>query len=148
MNDIVFNAIKQYISLQDDSSQSQKLTRKSQSSCVSLQKLQEIIVKLKQQKLKCYEKYAAGDLSKEKYLDQKRDLDARIARAETDISNWSDDLYDEENAIHSEFEAACKAYREQNVLTNEMAKAFIDRIVIGEDGSMNIVWRFEDIFAE
>ena len=148
MNNIVFNAIKQYILLQDESSQSQKLTRKSQSSCVSLQKLQESIAKLKQQKLKCYEKYAAGDLSKEKYLDQKRDLDAQVARVETEISNWSDDIYDEENAIHSEFEAACKAYREQNVLTNEMAKAFIDRIVIGEDGSMNIVWRFEDIFAE
>ncbi len=148
MNDIVFNAIKQYMELQEQTAQSKRMTRALQSSYTSLQKLQETVVKLKQQKLKCYEKYAAGDLSRDDYLGQKRSLDARISDTETEISHWSDDLCEEEDGIHSEFEAACNAYKDQDVLTNEMAKAFIDRIIIDEDGSMNIVWRFEDIFAE
>ena len=148
MNEIVFQAIKQYMSLQEQSAQSKKMSKVLQNNSVSLQKLQETTAKLKQQKLKCYEKYAAGDLSKEDYLEQKRILDAGISETEKDIANWSDNLCEEEDGIHSEFEAACNVYKEQDVLTNEMAKAFIKEIIIDEDGSMNIVWRFEDIFAE
>ena len=117
----------------------------------SIAGLQEEIARLKQDKLKLYEKYCADRLNRNAYLAEKTVIDERIAKLETDISSSEErvsGLEEQSPEVSSELEAACVAFQKESVLTYDMAHAFVDRIVVYAEGNIEIKWRFKDIFAE
>mgnify|MGYP002624596958 FL=1 len=113
--------------------------------------LQEEISRLKQDKLKLYEKYCADKLDRNAYLAEKTAIDERMAKLETDISSTEErvsGLEEQSPEISSELEAACVTFLNETALTYDMAHAFVDRIVVYAEGNTEIRWRFKDIFAE
>lgn len=74
----------------------------------------------------------------------KRSRKEKISASEDKVSN----LEDLSPEVSSEMEAACLAFKEATELTYDMAHAFVDRILVSADGSIEIRWRFMDIFTE
>ena len=88
---------------------------------------------------------------KNAYLAEKTAIVERIAKLETDISSTEErisGLEEQSPEISSELEAACVAFKNETVLTYDMAQAIVDRIVVYAEGNTEIRWRFKDNFAE
>ena len=156
LEQIVFHAIRDYIHLADKNRKKAKIFQKDRQRTIraevqSIGSLQEEISRLKQDKLKLYEKYCADKLDRNAYLAEKTAIDERIAKLETDISSTEErvsGLEEQSPEISSELEAACVTFQNETALTYDMAHAFVDRIVVYAEGNTEIRWRFKDIFAE
>ena len=156
LEQIVFRAIRDYIHLADKNRKKAKIFQKDRQRTIraevqSIGSLQEEISRLKQDKLKLYEKYCADKLDRNAYLAEKTAIDERIAKLETDISSTEErvsGLEEQSPEISSELEAACVTFQNETALTYDMAHAFVDRIVVYAEGNTEIRWRFKDIFAE
>ena len=156
MNQIVFDAIRHYMALADKKRKSARAFQSERKTAIrtdmlSLSQMQEKIEKLKKDKLKAYEKYGSDQISKADYLKQKKVIDGKISALQEEINKASShmsDLEDYASEVGSELEAACEAYKSEDHLTYDMAHAFVDRIIVSADGSIEIKWRFKDIFAD
>lgn len=105
---------------------------------------------LKKEKLEAYEKYCAGKLDKEMYIHEKRKFDEKIAECEKAIRENEEQVKKLEQSLletGSELEKAVSAYREESRLTADMARAFIEKIVVHQEEQIEIKWRFEDCFS-
>ena len=138
LEQIVFRAIRDYIHLADKNRKKAKIFQKDRQRTIrtevqSIAGLQEEIARLKQDKLKLYEKYCADRLNRNAYLAEKTVIDERIAKLETDISSSEErvsGLEEQSPEVSSELEAACVAFQKESVLTYDMAHAFVDRILV------------------
>lgn len=156
LNEIVFNAIQDMLSLMDKKKTESSSARKVRGSVIrnevlSASQRQEQIEKLKRDKLKAYDKYASDSISRDEYLRQKTDIDEKIQDLEDKISrsrNRISELEEQSLEVGSEIEALYKAYKDEKKLTYDMAHAFVDHVNIHLGGEVEIVWRFKDIFAE
>ena len=156
LEEIVFEAIRQYVTMADKKRKSAKQFQTKRKSVIhtevqTISDLQAEMEKLKKEKLKAYEKYASGKMSKDDYLRNKSSIDEKIIALEDKISSSENKVSDLEQMsleVSSELEAASTAFQNETELTYDMAHAFVDRIVISIDGSIEIKWRFKDIFAD
>ena len=156
LEQIVFDAIRGYIHLADKNRKKAKSFQKDRQRTIrtevqSIAGLQEEIARLKLEKLKAYEKYCADKLDRSAYLAEKTAIDERIAKLEADISSLEgrvSGLEEQSPEVNSELDAACLSFQDEAALTYDMAHAFVDRIMVFADGSIEIKWRFKDIFAE
>ena len=155
LNKLVYDAIRDYMNLLDSKKKESAISQKEKSSAIRSKvlfsaQMQEKIDKLKKDKLKRYEKYGSGLISKDEYLREKNAIDDEIASLEAEISAARihiSKMEDDSQEVSSELEAICKQYRDEKELTYEMSHAFVDKIIIHVGGEVEIVWRFKDIFA-
>lgn len=152
---IVFEAIQNMIRLADDKRNQAKLSQAkkkavTESKMESIEVLRSRVGNLKKKKLEAYEKYCAEKLEKEVYICEKRKLDEEIKVCEDAIRTIEEDAGKLEESLSetdSELEAAASAYMEADYLTSDMARAFIEKIVIYQEEQIDIKWRFKDCFV-
>ncbi len=151
---IVFEAIQNMIRLADDRRNRSKLSQAkkkamAESKTESIGVLQSRVENLKKKKLEAYEKYCVGKLEKGDYICEKRKLDEEIAECEETIRTNEEDAEKLEHSLpkmDSELEAAAAVYAEADCLTSDMARTFIEKIVVCQEEKIEIKWRFKDCF--
>ncbi len=151
---IIFEAIRNMIRLEDKRQNRSKLSQAKKESMIkssveSVAAMQSRVEIMKKEKLKAYEKYCAGKLDKDAYICEKRKLDGEIAEYEKDIQTNEEEARRVERTmpeVGSELEAAVLAYREADHLTSDMARAFVEKVVVYQEERIEIIWRFKDFF--
>ncbi len=107
----------------------------------------EEIEQCKVEKLTLYERYVSGALPKEQYLQLRQAVDAKIVAAEQARLETEAKLG--ELSRHGEGERVtclCDQYLNTSELTNEMAKAFVERVLIMGKDAIEIKMRFADVY--
>lgn len=109
-----------------------------------------LIKKLNTERLKTYESYKSGVLSKElltqymkNYYEKISEITFLYQEEKFELSKLKIDTESMKNNFTKD--AKFKIY---NNLTTEIVKTFIDTIYIQADGSLKIKWKFEDVFKE
>lgn len=149
---VAYNAIDQHLTLAEKKAVQQRevgTTRKAaiKDCAVSLKEAQTQIAQAKSNKLRLYEKYTAGSLTKEEYLRQKGIADKRISELESVIQRGSiriNELEAEETCSDDRLHDLCDKFRSTQALTYELAHAFISAIYIHGHENIEIVWKFND----
>lgn len=152
LDKIVFEAIQNMIKLVDARLNSSKLLQAKKKDMVepsmqSIAVLWNKVETLKKEKIKVYEKYCAGKLDQESYLCEKRKLNEEIEQCEKSIQTNKEETRRLEKSLPesgSELEMAVSIYREADHLTFDMARTFIEKIVIYQEGKIEIKWQFKD----
>ena len=100
----------------------------------------------KASKLRRYEEYAAGVLSKEAYLKEKQNADVKekVLREEKVAKEEAMSLLEHNTNVQDIEETVLERYRTQDGLTNDMAKAFVEAVYIKPDSVVEIKWRYKD----
>ncbi len=104
----------------------------------------------KASKLRLYEKYAAGSITKEAYIQQKAATDAKIAENDETIQRSHERMeeLDSETACSDEkLDAVCEQYADCKALTYELTHAFISAVYIYDLDNIEIVWKFKDFLT-
>ena len=112
----------------------------------NLKNLQTQAEQLKMSKLRTYEKYVAGEISKQEYVKLKTEADEKLA-ANSDEQQTAEkrlrQLDSEEVCSESALQSACKSHNTE-VLTYDLAHAFIKAIYVFQAGDVEIAWKFKD----
>lgn len=101
--------------------------------------------KWKLSKVLAYEEYCEGKIKKDEYLKLKDEYSENIALAETTILQWEKTIELEKLEISRNNEMkSCKRFASATELTREMLEEFIQVVRIYDNGTLEIVWSFED----
>lgn len=152
----VYNAIGQYLMLAEKQAVQNRevgdLRKAAIRDCAdSIRNLQKQSDQLKSAKLRLYEKYTSGLITREEYRKQKADTDAKLAENEDAIRQGHErmqTLSSEQSCSDSRLEAVCNKYRDSSVLTYELAHSFVQSILIHGHENIEIVWKFEDFITK
>lgn len=152
---VVFNAIGQYVSLAEKQVVQNKKVGKVRKTAIDecafrIRSLQTQAEQLKGVKLRCYEKYTAGDISREEYLKAKSETDAKIAETDEAIRKAHDrmqQLDSERPCSDDKLDAVCDLYTRSEKLTYELAHAFIKAIYVHSDNRIELEWKFKDLIT-
>ena len=152
LEEIAFHAIQLLIQLVDKRKKKNilfdsKNAKTRQQKIRVLSGLQKQVKKYREQRLREYERYSNGAVSKSDYLAQKKALNERLSAAEEQIALLEDQLLQTEqlHGCNSDIDRAADAFVNEKNLTYEMAHAFIDAIHVFPDGRREIAWKFKDI---
>mgnify|MGYP002860343348 FL=1 len=99
------------------------------------------------QKMDNIERLNTGEITKEKYLEERTVLNERVVTLKKALEEMLKRKQEADATEDPEFErflGAGKKYRHQTELTNEMVKAFVDTVLIYEPGRIEIKWKFSD----
>ena len=151
---IVFRAITQILAMcQERKRQKSSLmqTRKERiAACVAeLQNLEKQQERHKQEKLRTYENYRSGALTKERYLKQRAEIDSRISAVQVQRDDQERLLAELERLAFqdkAQEEDVFLSYAGASELTAELARTFIKEILVSSPTEIEIVWRFRDVF--
>ena len=116
-----------------------------------LKALQTQTDQLKNGKLRLYEKYTSGSISKAEYLKQKTAFDEKLAENAEAIQKAHEQMQelDSECSCSDErVKQVCEQYRNQTALTFELTHAFIKAIYVHDADNIEILWKFGDIYEE
>ncbi|MCR5790714.1 MAG: hypothetical protein K6G83_12565 [Lachnospiraceae bacterium] len=102
--------------------------------------------RLKGDKLGLYEEYVEGSISREEYVSRKKAYDQRIEAAKIELEEAALTSKTIEEDLPEEVEVAVKQYSEQDELSNEMAKAFVEAVYVCSNESIEIRWRYGDFW--
>lgn len=122
----------------------------SRNSDVEQKKMEREIEKLKAERIRQYEGYAEGIISRENYLQAKAELTEQISLMETALER-AKALLEENEAVSDEIDRLRNQAEESMVydtLTKEMADAFIDTVYIYDDKRIEVSFTFDDLFLE
>ena len=152
----VFQAIQDYMQLADTrkgewKQQTRELRQSVASGHADIEKLKQGVESLKCRKFRAYNRYSSGGMSREDYLQRKKEIDEEIARIEAEIvskKHQCETIEANENAVNSELTAMCETFRGEESLTYDMAHAFVDRILVYPNERIEVQWRFRDCFRE
>lgn len=117
----------------------------------SLKALQTQTDQLKNGKLRLYEKYTSGSISKAEYLKQKTAFDEKLAENAEAIQKAHErmqELDSECSCSDERVNQVCEQYRNQTALTFELTHAFIKAIYVHDADNIEILWKFRDIYEE
>lgn len=156
LEQVAYNAIQQFISLAEkENVQNRKvsaLRKDAISDCMTqLRKLQTQAEQLKGSKLRWYEKYTNGDISKPEYLKFKADADKKLAEneeAQREAESRMERLDSERTCSDDRLDAACRDFQKSRQITYELAHAFIKAVYVYPDERVEIEWKFKDSFVK
>jgi len=151
---IVFRAVTQMLAMcqeQKKQKSSLMLTRKERiNACVAeLQKLQQQQERHRQEKLRAYEDFSGGAITKDAYLKQRAEIDGRIAAAKAEQDSKEQLLAELERMAFQDKareDDVFDTYAGATELTAELAGAFIREILVSSPAEIEIVWKFRDVF--
>ena len=152
---VVFHALTQFLALaQKEAIQNREvgdLRKSAIKECADkIHTLQKQNEQHKASKLRLYEKYAAGSITKEAYIQQKAAADVKIAENDGAIQRSHERMkeLDSETACSDEkLDAVCDQYADCNALTYELTHAFISAVYIYDLDNIEIVWKFKDFLT-
>ena len=116
-----------------------------------LKALQTQTDQLKNGKLRLYEKYTSGSISKAEYLKQKTAFDENLAENAEAIQKAHErmqELDSECSCSDERVNQVCEQYRNQTALTFELTHAFIKAIYVHDADNIEILWKFRDIYED
>lgn len=153
---IIFRGIQEFIKAAQQKSNKKErqlceLRKTAASRHSDIEKLTRRIEFLKRSKFHEYERYTSGKISKEKYLERKREVDAETSRLQAEIEiaqERNESTMTECHVVHTELDDVCKVFREEKSLTYDMAHAFVDRILVYPNERIEIQWRFHRCLTE
>ena len=99
-------------------------------------------------RLRDYEKYTEGAITKEAFLDARKEAAKELDAIQVQISEKEKELAglkETDPRLEHVMELADR-YRDQEGLTNDMARAFIDAVYIHPGGTVEIKWKYADCF--
>ena len=151
---VAYNAIGQFLMLAEKQAVQNReignLRKTAIKECAdNIRALQMQSEQLKGVKLRLYEKYTSGSITREEYLRQKTVTDAKIADNEEAIRRGHErmqELDSEQSCSDKRLDEVCSEYQTATALTYELAHAFISAIYIHDQDNIEIVWKFGDIF--
>ena len=149
---VVFHAIAQFLALaQKEAVQNREvgdLRKSAIKECADkIRILQKQNEQHKASKLRLYEKYAAGSITKEAYIQQKAATDTKIAENDEAIQCSHErmkELDSETSCSDEKLDAVCDQYTDCKALTYELTHAFISAVYIYDFDNIEIVWKFKD----
>ena len=152
---VVFHALTQFLALaQKKAIQNREvgdLRKSAIKECADkIRTLQKQNEQHKASKLRLYEKYAAGSITKEAYIQQKAATDVKIAENDGVIQRSHERMkeLDSETACSDEkLDAVCDQYADCKALTYELTHAFISAVYIYDLDNIEIVWKFKDFLT-
>ena len=129
------------------------LTRRERiAACVAeLQKLQQEQERYKQEKLRAYENFSGGALSKDAYLKQRAEIDSKLSAVKAEQDHQEQLLTDLERMAFQDSareDDVFTAYAGATELTAELAGTFIKEVLVSSPRSIEIVWKFRDVFED
>ncbi len=102
-------------------------------------------------KLKLYEQYTGGEITKNCYLEQKTAIDETLATTAAESTALEAAIAELEatNSQHeTAFEKSCNSFFGETTLTHESAHAFVKAIYVFADKHIEIHWKFSDVFGD
>ena len=152
---VVFHAIAQFLALaQKEAVQNREvgdLRKSAIKECADkIRILQKQNEQHKASKLRLYEKYAAGSITKEAYIQQKTATDTKIAENDEAIQRSHErmkELDSETSCSDEKLDAVCDQYADCKALTYELTHAFISAVYIYDLDNIEIVWKFKDFLT-
>lgn len=154
IEDIVFRAITQMLAVCQERKKEKSslmLTRRERiAACVAeLQKLGQEQERHKQEKLRAYENYSGGALTKDAYLKQRAEIDSKISAIKNKQENQEQLLAELERLAFqdkAQEDDVFTSYAGATELTAELAGTFIREILVSSPTEIEIVWKFRDVF--
>lgn len=154
LEQIAYQGIKQVLSLSEKQAARNKQATAKKISVVSgymsqLRELQRQEQQLKSEKLRCYERYVAGNLSRTEYMRQKSETDEKLAEITEAIKQHRGQLSSLEQrqpSADKQVEIQSLQFAKSERLTSELARAFIKAIYIHASDRIEIEWRSKDLF--
>ena len=151
---IVFRAVKQMLTVcQERRAQKSALvlTRRERiTACVAeLQRLQQEQERYKQEKLRAYENFSGGTLSKDAYLKQRAEIDGKLSTVKSEQDNQEQLLTDLERMAFQDSareDDVFTPYAGATELTAELAGTFIKEVLVSSPTEIEIVWKFRAVF--
>ena len=152
---VVFHALTQFLALaQKEAVQNREvgdLRKSAIKECADkIRTLQKQNEQHKASKLRLYEKYAAGSITKEAYIQQKAAADVKIAENDEAIQRSHERmkaLDSETSCSDKRLDAICDQYADCKALTYELTHAFISAVYIYDLDNIEIVWKFKDFLT-
>ena len=156
LEDIVYNAIGDFLAFTEKQAVQNRevgdIRKTAIKDCAAkLKALQTQTDQLKNGKLKLYEKYTSGSISKAEYLKQKTAFDEKLAENAEAIQKAHErmqELDSECSCSDERVNQVCEQYRNQTALTFELTHAFIKAIYVHDADNIEILWKFRDIYEE
>ena len=156
LENAAYNAIGQMLALVEKKAVKNHEISKRRKSAISecadtIRDLQKQSEQLKAVKLRLYEKYTSGSITKAEYLKRKAEADAKMAENEEAIRKGHErmqELDSEHPCSDERLDAVLGVYQKNERLTYELAHALIDAIYVHGQDSIEIVWKFKDIFED
>ena len=151
-----FNSIGQMLALAEKKAVKEHEISKRRKSAISecadtIRDLQKQSEQLKMVKLRLYEKYSSGSITKSEYLKRKSEADVKIAENEDAIRQGHErmqELDSEHPCSDEKLDKVLSEYQREEGLTYELAHALIAAIYVHGQDSIEIVWKFNDLFEE
>ena len=152
---VVFHAIAQFLALaQKEAVQNREvgdLRKSAIKECADkIRILQKQNEQHKASKLRLYEKYAAGSITKEAYIQHNAATDTKIAENDEAIQRSHErmkELDSETSCSDEKLDAVCEQYADCKALTYELTHAFISAVYIYDLDNIEIVWKFKDFLT-
>lgn len=156
LEDIVYNAIGDFLAFAEKQAVQNRevgdIRKTAIKDCAAkLKALQTQTDQLKNGKLRLYEKYTSGSISKAEYLKQKTAFDEKLAENEEAIQKAHErmqELDSECSCSDERLNQVCEQYRNQTALTFELTHAFIKAIYVHDADNIEILWKFRDIYED
>lgn len=149
---LVYNAIQMFLQVVDTKKTPDGFRSKQKTAIREqvdlLSEIQKEAGRLRKQKLKLYEQYTSGELSKDAYLREKKSCDKKISEAEVQAAALEKQIAELEVLAEpetTEFEKTCASFQNADALSYELAHAFVDAVYVYPDGQREIAWKFKDI---
>ena len=156
IEDTAYKAIGQMLTLVEKKAVKEHEISKRRKSAITecadaIRDLQKQYEQLKAVKLRLYEKYTSGSITKAEYLKRKAETDTKMSENEEAIQRGHQrmqELDSEHPCSDERLDAVLGEYQKGAGLTYELAHALISAIYIHGHDSIEIVWQFKDIFED
>ena len=115
-----------------------------------IRKLERDVEILKAEKLRQYEAYAEGILSKEEYIRKKEQIAQKISSTQQEVTERTDALQSELEVTQS-VEALMETsshYEDEPRLTQELSDIYVDTVFVYDTERVEIVLNNEDVIRE
>lgn len=149
LEQIAYNAITNYISLYKKKTDINRKSNIKVHDFISvLSELDTQIESFKSYKIRLYENYTGGEITKELFLKQKAETDTKIAEAFADRNRIEENLKAgaTPKEIDRKMDSLLSVFAKDAKLTYEMAHSFIKAIYVYGTEEFEIEWNFKDIF--
>ena len=101
--------------------------------------------RLRQGWMGLYDRYAGGEISREAFIEQKREYDLETEKLEARLTSLrQEEEQGEESGDRQQIAEIMLAYQECNELTEGMKENLIDKVFVYEGGRIEIVWNYRD----
>lgn len=122
--------------------------RKTDSSVTAAERIRNIsasLEKLRQGWMGLYDRYAGGEISREAFIEQKKEYDLETEKLEEMLSSLrQEEKQGEESGDMWQAAEVMSAYRECSELTEGMKENLIDKVFVYEGGRIEVVWKYGD----